>query len=255
MRSGKLSLAAGLQVSRDRILKQHLLDLPGQRPAGGLRRAPICCLLLLALLCPGSSLAFTLKIAADPGRLQGLGTLAAEIRARTEGRVTLELISARSGPQAAVTWSRVVRGHLDGALLSGTTLEEILPELRRYRLPLAFTSLHELDLGRVELEGPYRQALRRAGVESFGWIEEEFVPQSNQTTWQCDFSTLVIGARRFAALPAGDRQLLLEILLRGSRGLDRRSRQLNQQAWQVPLLPAAPTVHSPISPALPQSGV
>lgn len=216
---------------------------------------PVCTLLLLltlALLLPGASFALSLKIGAEPDRYQFLELLAAEIRVRTEGRVVLEL---QPTPAMAVdldTLARMRRGELDGAILSSASLGRALPELRQFALPLRFGSLQALDARRVELEQPYRRTLRRAGLESFGWIEEEFLAadatlardgerRPSQNLWQCDFSTLVIEAKRFAGLSSQDRKLLLAIILRSSTGLDRHSRRQNLEAWQVPLLPANAT--------------
>ncbi|MHB1400547.1 MAG: type 2 periplasmic-binding domain-containing protein [Trichloromonadaceae bacterium] len=212
-------------------------------------------LAILALLLPGSSFALSLKIGADPDRYQFLELLAAEIRVRTEGRVVLELQphAARTGD--VETLARIRRGELDGAILSSSSLGRALPALHPFALPLRFDSLQALDAIRVELEQPYRRALRRAGFESFGWIEEEFLVvdgtldrdgelRPSQKLWQCSFSTLVIEAKRFAGLSSQDRKLLLAILLRSSTGLDRHSRQQNLEAWQVPLLPANATTQS-----------
>lgn len=212
-------------------------------------------LLILALLLPGSSFALSLKIGADPDRYQFLELLAAEIRVRTEGRVVLELQPPAAMTGKVETLARIRRGELDGAILSSSSLGRALPELRPFALPLRFDSLQALDATRVELEQPYRRALRRAGLESFGWIEEEFLAAAGtlarddelrpgQTLWQCSFSTLVIEAKRFAGLSSQDRKLLLGILLRSSTGLDRHRRQQNLEAWQVSLLPANATTQS-----------
>lgn len=212
-------------------------------------------LLFPVLLFPGSSYALQFKIAADPSQSKALKLLTTEVRVRTSGRVVLELQPTLSPEVEVETLARVRRGEIDGAILSSSSLGRALPELRQFALPVRFGSLQALDARRVELEKPYRQALRRSGLESFGWIEEEFLSadetldrdgelRPSQKLWQCSFSTLVIEAKRFAGLSSQDRKLLLAILLRSSTGLDRHSRQQNLEAWQVPLLPANATTQS-----------
>lgn len=211
--------------------------------------------LLMGLLVPAPTLAVTLRIATDAATLPAMARLAAEIRVRTEGRVELSLSPAPAQSRGPETLDRVLRGVLDGAIVSSSALNQKLAEARNFSLPLGFASLQELESLRVDLEQPYRRALRKGGLESFGWIEQDFIPpgagrkrrlnlQADQELWQCGFSTLVIAANRFAALQPGDRTLLLGILLRASTQLDRQNRQANLQIWRVPALPAKPELQS-----------
>lgn len=205
--------------------------------------------LLLGLVVPAPTLAVTLRLATEAATLPALARLAAEIRVRTEGRVEFSLSPAPAPSRGAETLDQVRRGVLDGAIVSSRVLSQKLPETRNFSLPLNFATLHELDTLRVELEQPYRRALRAAGLESFGWIEQNFILpgaarkrganfQAGQGHWSCDFSTLIIASDRLAGLQPGDRRLLLGILLRASTQLDRQGRLANLEVWPVPAIPA-----------------
>lgn len=206
--------------------------------------------LLLGLVVPAPTMAVTLGLATEAATLPALARLAAEIRVRSEGRVEFSLSPASASSRGAETLDQIRRGVLDGALVSSRILSQRLPETRSFPLPLDFTTLHELDTRRVELEQPYRRALRMAGLESFGWIEQNFILpgavrkrganfQAGQGLWSCDFSTLIIASDRLAELQPGDRTLLLGILLRASTQLDRQGRQANLEAWRQPANPAS----------------
>lgn len=209
----------------------------------------LCLPLLLGLLVPAPTLGVTLRLATEAAALPAMARLAAEIRVRTEGRVEFSLSPASAPSRGADTLEQVLRGVLDGAIVSSRVLSQKLPETRNFSLPLDFATLNELETLRVELEQPYRRALRTAGLESFGWIEQDFIPpgaprkrggnlQAGQGLWSCDFSTLVIASDRFAELLPDDRRLLLAILLRASTQLDRQGRQANLEAWRKPAIPA-----------------
>lgn len=209
----------------------------------------LCLPLLLGLVAPAPTLAVTLRLAVETAALPAMARLAAEIRVRSEGRVEFSLSPAPAPSRGAEILDLVRRGVLDGALVSSRILSQRLPETRSFSLPLDFATLHELDTRRVELEQPYRRALRMAGLESFGLIEQDFIPsaaarkrganfQAGQGLWSCDFSTLIVASDRFAELQPGDRTLLLGILLRTSTQLDRQGRQANLEAWPEPTIPA-----------------
>jgi TRAP-type C4-dicarboxylate transport system substrate-binding protein len=99
---------------------------------------------------------------------------AAEVQARTDGRVTIKFYPGGVMGSDAQVLRKVRIGQLQGGAFTAGGLGERYPALNLYGIPLLFHSLDEVDAVRAKLDPELAAGLERAGFATFGFIEGGF---------------------------------------------------------------------------------
>lgn len=135
-------------------------------------------LTLLLLITPLSALATTLKIAtlAPDGTLwmQMMRAGAAEVEARTEGRVKLRFYPGGVMGNDNSVLRKIRVGQLHGAAVTAGGLAGVYPDIQLYSLPFLFRSFSEVDAVRTEMDPLLIEGLRSKGFISYGISESGF---------------------------------------------------------------------------------
>ena len=135
-------------------------------------------LTLLLLTTPLSTLATTLKIATlapDGTRwMQMMRAGAAEVEARTEGRVKLRFYPGGVMGNDNSVLRKIRVGQLHGAALTAGGLAGVYPDIQLYSLPFLFRSFSEVDAIRTKLDPLLIEGLRNEGFISYGISESGF---------------------------------------------------------------------------------
>jgi TRAP-type C4-dicarboxylate transport system substrate-binding protein len=135
-------------------------------------------IILGGLLCNGSLLAQTLKVAtlAPEGSdwMVALRTASQEIESLTEGRVKLKLYGGgvQGSDQNVIRKMRV--GQLHGMTTTGGGLAMLHEDAGLYSLPMMFRESGEADYVRFRMDSDLRQGLEDAGWVNFGFTFSGF---------------------------------------------------------------------------------
>jgi len=127
---------------------------------------------LLALLLTRVGTAAELRLATMlPRRSSYVKTLLAscdEIERRTEGRITVRLLTNGVEGDDGEVLARIREGKLDGAIVAGTSLARECPDCLVYSLPLLFRSLGEVEHIRRQRDPKLVAALGERGWAALG---------------------------------------------------------------------------------------
>ena len=114
-------------------------------------------------------------VAPDGSRwMQQMRAGAAEVNARTAGRVSLKFYPGGVMGNDAQVLRKIRVGQLQGGAFTAGGLGERYGALNLYGIPLLFRSLEEIDAVRAELDPELAAGLERAGFVTFGFIEGGF---------------------------------------------------------------------------------
>jgi TRAP-type C4-dicarboxylate transport system substrate-binding protein len=114
-------------------------------------------------------------VAPDASRwMQQMRAGAAEVQARTSGRVAIKFYPGGVMGSDAQVLRKVRIGQLQGGAFTAGGLGERYATLNLYGTPLLFHSLEEVDVVRAALDPELAAGLERAGFVTFGLIEGGF---------------------------------------------------------------------------------
>lgn len=134
--------------------------------------------ILLAVLLVGTANAQTLKIATlTPEGSQWMKDMrasAAEIKARTDGRVTMKYYGGGSRGNDAKVLREMRLGRLQGGVFTPAALMEKYPDIGLYGLPMVFDSIEEANHVRATMDQKLAAGLEKAGYVSFGFAATGF---------------------------------------------------------------------------------
>ena len=94
---------------------------------------------------------------------------AAQIKERTEGRVTLKFYGGGVMGNDRKVLRKIRIGQLQGAAFTTSGLAERYPDIVLYGMPFLFRSQEEVDFVRKALDDDLLQGLEEAGFVSFGF--------------------------------------------------------------------------------------
>jgi TRAP-type C4-dicarboxylate transport system substrate-binding protein len=133
---------------------------------------------LLALALGSAASATTLKIATvTPEGSQWMKEMregAAEIKARTDGRVQIKYYGGGVMGNDAKVLGKIRIGALQGGAFTPAALSDIYPDLNIYGMPLVFDSEEEATYVRERLDEKLQQGLEAAGFVNFGFAAGGF---------------------------------------------------------------------------------
>jgi TRAP-type C4-dicarboxylate transport system substrate-binding protein len=135
-------------------------------------------LIALAVLLGGAAQAQQLKIATiapeNSSWVKGMRAGMAEIKERTDGRVTIKLFSGgiQGNDEAVLRKMRI--GQLHGAAFTPNLLRKSYEDIVLYNLPMVFNDTDEVDYVRRRLDETLMQGLEEAGYVSFGFAGTGF---------------------------------------------------------------------------------
>ena len=133
---------------------------------------------VIALFCAGLVNAQTLKIAtATPEGskwMQDMRASAAEIKEKTDGRVTIKYYGGGSMGSDSQVLKRISIGALHGGVFTPSALMETYGDLGLYGLSMSFRSEEEADFVRSRMDGKIIAGLEEAGFVSFGFAATGF---------------------------------------------------------------------------------
>jgi len=133
---------------------------------------------LLALALGSAASATTLKIATvTPEGSQWMKEMregAAEIKARTNGRVQIKYYGGGVMGNDAKVLGKIRIGALQGGAFTPAALSDIYPDLNIYGMPLVFDSEEEAAYVRERLDEKLQQGLEAAGFVNFGFAAGGF---------------------------------------------------------------------------------
>jgi len=143
-----------------------------------LPRIAVLLLALIALIGAGVLEARTIKIATllmdGSSWMRILRDGAEEIKAQTDGRVTLKFYPSGVMGTESVVLKKIRLGALQGTLLTSGSLTQYYSDVWLYGLPLIFESYEEVDYVRERLDPVLIDGLRDKGWEIFGFAETGF---------------------------------------------------------------------------------
>lgn len=135
-------------------------------------------LLLLAVLMVGIADAQTLKIATLTPEgsqwMQDMRASAAEIKSKTDGRVTIKYYGGGSRGSDAKVLREMRLGRLQGGVFTPSALMEQYGDIGLYGLPMVFASIEEADAVRSVLDKKIAAGMEQAGYVSFGFAATGF---------------------------------------------------------------------------------
>ncbi len=99
---------------------------------------------------------------------------AADIKARTDGRVTFKFYPGGVMGDDKAVLRKIRSGQLHGAVLTAGGLSQIYPDIQLYTLPMVFNNLHEVDHARRAMDQILMDGLREKGFVGFGIAEVGF---------------------------------------------------------------------------------
>ena len=127
---------------------------------------------VLALLTPYGASAADFKIAtvAPEGSqwMQDIRAAAAEIKSRTQGRVTVKLYGGGVMGNEKQVLRKIRIGQLQGGAFTANGISEKYPDIVVYGLPMVFSSQSEVDYVRKRMDEQLATGLEQAGFVSFG---------------------------------------------------------------------------------------
>ena len=130
------------------------------------------------LICFTQASALTLKIATispdGTSWMKALRQGAAEIKARTAGRVKIRFYPGGVMGSDRNVLRKIRFGQLQGGALTGGGLQQIYFDSQIYSLPFAFRSLQEVDYVRAQMDPLIEKGLYQRGFISFGLAEGGF---------------------------------------------------------------------------------
>ena len=133
---------------------------------------------LLLAGCALAGHAQTLKIATispeGSAWMEMLRAGAAEVAARTEGRVSFKFYPGGVMGDDKAVLRKIRLGQLHGAVLTAGGLVQTYPDIQLYGLPLVFENYAELDYVRERLDPVLMAGLENQGYVSFGLAEVGF---------------------------------------------------------------------------------
>lgn len=106
--------------------------------------------------------------------MQGMRAGGAEIRERTDGRVTIKFYPGGVMGSDSQVLRKIRVGQLHGGAFTGSGLGDRYAGLNLYGIPLLFHSLEEVDFVRERIDPILADGLERAGFVSFGFVEGGF---------------------------------------------------------------------------------
>lgn len=106
--------------------------------------------------------------------MQEMRSGAAEIKARTEGRVVLKFYGGGVQGSDKKVLRKIRIGQLHGGAFTATGLTDQYPALNLYGYPMLFRSPQEVDFVRPKMDPVLRDGLYEAGFASFGFAEGGF---------------------------------------------------------------------------------
>lgn len=134
--------------------------------------------ILLAILLVGTANAQTLKIATLTPEgstwMKDMRASAAEIKARTDGRVTIKYYGGGSRGNDAKVLREMRLGRLQGGVFTPAALMEKYPDIGIYGLPMVFDSVAEANYVRAVMDQKFAAGLEDAGYVSFGFAATGF---------------------------------------------------------------------------------
>jgi TRAP-type C4-dicarboxylate transport system substrate-binding protein len=139
----------------------------------------------LALLAPATAAATEFKIATvlpeNTAWMQEMRAAAAEIRERTDGRVTFKFYSGgvQGSPDKVLRKIRI--GQLHGGAFTPTDLQQVYADLNIYGLPFLFESEEEVNYVRERVDPKLIRGLEDAGFVSFGFASGGFARVMSNT--------------------------------------------------------------------------
>lgn len=120
----------------------------------------------------------TLKIATlspdGSGWMTKMRAGAADIKARSEGRVELKFYTGGTMGNDKAVLNKIKIGQLQGAAVSGGSLADAARDIQAYSLPLKFRSFDEVDYVRAKMDPLLSKQLEDGGFVNFGFAEGGF---------------------------------------------------------------------------------
>jgi TRAP-type C4-dicarboxylate transport system substrate-binding protein len=101
--------------------------------------------------------------------MQDIRAAAAEIRKRTEGRVTVKLYGGGVMGNEKQVLRKIRIGQLQGGAFTAGGIAEKYPDIVVYGLPLLFNDQDEVDYVRERMDASFTKGLEQAGFVSFGF--------------------------------------------------------------------------------------
>jgi TRAP-type C4-dicarboxylate transport system substrate-binding protein len=99
---------------------------------------------------------------------------AADIKARTEGRVEFKFYTGGTMGTDKAVLSKIRIGQLQGGALTGGSVADAARDIQAYSLPLKFRSFTEVDAVRAKMDAPLSRQLEDGGFVNFGFAEGGF---------------------------------------------------------------------------------
>ena len=134
-------------------------------------------LLILAATVDAAS-AITLKIAtaAPEGSkwMKEMRAGAEEISLRSEGRVRIKFFAGGVMGNDKSVMRKIRIGQLHGGAFIAGSLEEVVPSINIFSLPLIFRNYEEVDYVRKQMDSELKEKLEQAGFACFGFAEGGF---------------------------------------------------------------------------------
>lgn len=132
----------------------------------------------LFLLAPVSAVATEFKIATvlpeNTSWMREMRAAAADIRERTDGRVTFKFYSGGVQGSPDKVLRKIKIGQLHGGAFTPTDLQQVYADLNIYGLPFLFDSEEEVNYVRERVDPELIRGLREAGFVSFGFASGGF---------------------------------------------------------------------------------
>lgn len=167
-------------------------------------------LTILALtmgLLAGTADAQILKIATispdGSGWMTKMRAGAADIKARTEGRVEFKFYTGGTMGNDKAVLNKIKIGQLQGGALTGGSLADAARDIQAYSLPLKFRSFEEVDFVRSKMDAGLSRALEDGGFVNFGFAEGGFAYAMSKNAPISSIATL---RRQRVWIPDNDRQ-------------------------------------------------
>jgi TRAP-type transport system periplasmic protein len=127
----------------------------------------------LALVAPAAAAAAEFKIATvlpeNTAWMQEMRAAAADIRERTDGRVTFKFYSGGVQGSPDKVLRKIKIGQLHGGAFTPTDLQQVYADLNIYGLPFLFESEEEVNYVRERVDPELIDGLEEAGFVSFGF--------------------------------------------------------------------------------------
>ena len=134
--------------------------------------------IFLAMLLIGTANAQTLKIATVTPEgsqwMKDMRASAAEIKEKTDGRVTMKYYGGGSRGNDAKVLREMRLGRLQGGVFTPSALMEKYPDIGVYGLPMVFDSIEEANHVRAVMDKKLAAGLEDAGYVSFGFAATGF---------------------------------------------------------------------------------